>query len=125
MTKEYLEEILTEYGVAFTDSLADRLLKEFEPCEDMVSRGAFEQVMWERDVATEQLKELGYELGQKVEPCEDTISRQAVIDEIYESRKNFNNEFDQGFFADKIKELPSVTPTCKEREKGECPYYAG
>ena len=31
MTKEYLEEILTEYGVAFTDSLADRLLREFKP----------------------------------------------------------------------------------------------
>lgn len=40
MTKEYLEEILTEYGVAFTDSLADRLLKEFKPCEDAVSRKA-------------------------------------------------------------------------------------
>lgn len=38
MTKEYLETILTEYGVAFTDSLADRLLKEFEPCEDAISR---------------------------------------------------------------------------------------
>lgn len=71
MTKEHLESILTEYGVAFTDSLADRLLKEFEPSNDMVSRGVFEQVMWERDVATEQLKELGYELGSKVEPCED------------------------------------------------------
>ena len=40
MTKEYLENILTEYGVAFTDSLADRLLKEFEPCEDAISRQA-------------------------------------------------------------------------------------
>ena len=38
MTKEYLENILTEYGVAFTDSLADRLLKEFEPCDNAVSR---------------------------------------------------------------------------------------
>ena len=31
----------------------------------MVSRGVFEQVMWERDVAIEQLKELGYGLGEK------------------------------------------------------------
>lgn len=30
MTKERLEEILVEYGVTFTDCLADRLLKEFE-----------------------------------------------------------------------------------------------
>ena len=78
MTKEYLENILTEYGVAFTDSLADRLLKEFEPSNDMVSRGVFEQIMWERDVATEQLKELGYELGSKVEPCDNAISRKLV-----------------------------------------------
>ena len=42
MTKEYLETILTEYGVAFTDSLADRLLKEFrqESCDDAISRQA-------------------------------------------------------------------------------------
>lgn len=37
---------------------------EQEPC-DTVSRGVFEQVMWERDVAIEQLKELGYGLGEK------------------------------------------------------------
>jgi len=34
------------------------------------------------------------------------ISEQAVIDTIYESRNNFKNEFDQGFFADKIKGIP-------------------
>ena len=38
---------------------------EQEPCDDMVSRGVFEQVMWERDVAIDQLKELGYSLGEK------------------------------------------------------------
>jgi hypothetical protein len=36
-----------------------------EPCKDVVSRGVFEQVMWERDVAIEQLKELGYGFGEK------------------------------------------------------------
>lgn len=46
----------------------------------------------------------------KTENCEDAISREAVIDEIFVSRKNFNNEFDQGFFADKIRALPPVTP---------------
>ena len=34
-------------------------------CDDMISRGVFEQVMWERDVAIEQLKDLGYRLGEK------------------------------------------------------------
>ena len=38
--------------------------------DDTVSRGVFEQVMRERDIAIEQLHELGYELGQKVEPLE-------------------------------------------------------
>lgn len=42
-----------------------RLLEQ-KPCNDMVSRGVFEQVMWERDIAIEQLKELGYELGENV-----------------------------------------------------------
>lgn len=36
-----------------------------EPSGDVVSRGVFEQVMWERDVAIEQLKDLGYGLGKK------------------------------------------------------------
>lgn len=40
-------------------------VKPQEPCNDMVSRGVFEQVMWDRDVAIEQLKDLGYELGEK------------------------------------------------------------
>lgn len=30
MTKAILEKILTEYGVTFTDALADRLMKEFD-----------------------------------------------------------------------------------------------
>lgn len=38
---------------------------EQEPCKDAVSRGVFEQVMWERDVAIDQLKELGYGFGEK------------------------------------------------------------
>lgn len=36
-----------------------------EPSNDMVSRGVFEQVMWERDVAIDQLKQLGYGFGEK------------------------------------------------------------
>ena len=40
-------------------------VKPQESSEDVVSRGVFEQVMWERDVAIEQLKDLGYGLGEK------------------------------------------------------------
>ena len=41
---------------------------EQEPCGETVSLEAFKQVMWERDIAIEQLKELGYGFGQKIEP---------------------------------------------------------
>lgn len=59
MTKEYLENILTEYGVAFTDSLADRLLKEFEQesCDNAISRqaaiDAFERFIHELGIEDE------------------------------------------------------------------------
>lgn len=38
------------------------------------------------------------------------ISLNAVITTIYDSSGNFKNDFDQGFFADKIRALPPVTP---------------
>ena len=73
---------------------------------DTVSRGAFEQVMWERDVAIGQLKELGYGLGQKVEPCEDAISRQAVLDGL---KGCMCEDWVKTLFATMVKQLPSVT----------------
>ena len=50
--------------------------EEFETVENInndkkVSIGVLEQVMWERDVAIDQLKELGYGLGQKIEKLTD------------------------------------------------------
>lgn len=38
------------------------------------------------------------------------VSLNAVIATIYDSSGNFKNDFDQGFFADKIRALPPVTP---------------
>lgn len=91
------EPILEAYKVAI------RALEQ-EPCEDMVSRGVLEQVRWERDVAIGQLKELGYEFGEKIEPCEDTISRQAVKELYYKD----------GYISfRKICELPPITPQPK------------
>ena len=39
-----------------------------------------EQIKWERDIAIQQLKDLGYSLGEKIRTDGDTISRQAAID---------------------------------------------
>lgn len=37
------------------------------PTIDVVSKGLFDQIKWERDVAIEQLKELGLSFGQKID----------------------------------------------------------
>lgn len=39
--------------------------------KDCVSLGVYEQVAWERDTAIEQLKELGYEFGEKIRTSDD------------------------------------------------------
>lgn len=58
--------------------------------------------------------------------CEDAISREdtlmALTGELTESTDELIHRFIR-----RIKNLPSVNPQpiCKDREKGECPYYAG
>ena len=50
-------------------SRAIKIVKQVaEECKDKhVSIGAYKQVAWERDIAIEQLHELGYEFGQKID----------------------------------------------------------
>lgn len=83
---------------------------EQEP-SDTVSRGAFEQVMWERDVAIGQLKELGYELGQKIEPCDDLISREAALEKMadYVASGYADSTEDFEEYSRIICQLPPVT----------------
>ena len=38
----------------------------------------------------------------------DLISRDVVISTIYDNKSDFKNDFAQGFFADRIRDLPSV-----------------
>lgn len=74
------------------------------------------------------VKEIEKALSQ--EPCDDAISRAKVLEmitdfatlELYIDKHN-HVTFEP--LEKLIKSLPSVTPTCEEREKGECPYYAG
>lgn len=49
MDKEKIEQILVEYGVSFTDALADRLMEEFKPCEDAISRSEVIKSIDERE----------------------------------------------------------------------------
>lgn len=67
----------------------------------------------------------------KQEPSGDLISRQAVL----ETLNDMDNVLDEDRTIENYKELlkecyevlPPVKPQliCEEREKGECPYYAG
>ena len=59
------------------------------------------------------------------ETCEDAVSREAVIKAV--DAHTF--ETNEGLCLDDditciLEEIPSVRPTCEEREKGECPWYA-
>ena len=84
---------------------------EQESCEDMVHIGTLHQVMWERDVAIEQLKELGYGLGQKIEPCEDAISRDAVLKKQYRIDDSATLSTRDVVNVEDIEDAPSVTPS--------------
>lgn len=50
--------------------------------DDRVSAEAYKQVMWERDTAIAQLKELGYEFGEKIRTDDDCISRASLIEHL-------------------------------------------
>jgi len=132
MTREEAIVNLKMIGVAFVEPVTKEQRKliddTFEmaiqalsqkPCEDAistkdaVSRGVFEQVMCERDIAIEQLHELGYEFGQKIEPCEDAISREAVCNIVNDIRDCISVEGYWGIL-ERLKKLPSVT-----RQTGE------
>lgn len=115
----------------YVDEAIDYVIKalEQEPCDDCVSRGVFEQVVWERDTAIEQLRKLGYELGQKIEPCDDCVSRKAVIAEMRNlypdiplvdfnnARLKWTRKYKPYLDCEKVvKSMPSVLP---KREQGE------
>lgn len=86
---------------------------EQEPCDDMVSRGVFDQVRWERDIAIEQLNELGYEFGEKIEPCGDCISRENTLKAMIEQLGIRNEDYlipAEATLYKVVKNMPPVTP---------------
>lgn len=94
--------------------------------ETLVSLGVYKQVARERDVAIQQLHELGYEFGQKIEPTTkndsgvDYISREQALRELKESAEHHANDRREEVLLrrdrDIIRALPSVTP--QEPRKG-------
>ena len=66
-------------------------------------------------------------------PCDDAISREDATAEFIKWQNEVVYAFGRDYLGvriiqsaiDTIRQLPSVQPICEEREKGECPWYAG
>ena len=98
---------------------ADELARKLEQPSDCVSVEVYKQVSWERDIAIEQLRELGYSFGEKIRTSEDCVSRQAVIEIIKKSDACLYEKSDNDGLIEEIKTLSPVTPThgtCKDCE---------
>lgn len=107
----YLQNHTDDYGEeSHTAMMMAMDALEQEQCEDAVSRGVFEQVRGERDIAIEQLHELGYELGQKIEPCGDAISRKDLISHIENQSREWGEDYDAQQILGDIEDMPSVKP---------------
>ena len=81
--------------------------------------GYIAQIKWERDLAIQQLKDLGYGLGEKPRTNGDTVSRQLAIDACH----NWDEGKDAYAYGDMVEErlqkLPSAQPKiirCKDCE---------
>lgn len=98
----------------YVDEAIDMAIMALEQ-DNTVSLEAFKQVMWERDIAIEQLHELGYEFGQKIEPSGDLIRRQAM-DEIKELMTDINGDTVYAVRMSYIRQLPSANPQGSKTE---------
>lgn len=115
---------------------------EQERCEDTVSRQAVLDYIYNdlglgdeengKDVKRQMELERSYKYVKSLpsvtpKTCNDAISRQEVLEYIKGSGAELGHSTENELVCQHIKEFPSVNPQpiCEEREKGECPWYAG
>lgn len=74
---ELYQKVVGYNGGAVDKTVAKRLIDQIPTVNhaDVVSRKTFEQIKWERYIAVEQLKELGYGLGEKIHTEQPEIIR--------------------------------------------------
>ena len=73
MSKEYIEcgALIARYDAEHVGSPGRaRELMATAPAADVISKGLYEQIKWERDVALAQLEEYGVSLGEKADVAE-------------------------------------------------------
>lgn len=105
MTKEKIEKILIEYGVPFTDALADRLLQEWE--KDIDHRAEkYEQAFMDGFESAVDL----YERNKVSQPQGDLISRQ-LVEQITWEEPTYSDPLNVlTEVRDKVRALPSSQP---------------
>ena len=90
---------------------------------DYVSRAVVEQIIWERDTAIWQLRQLGYGFGEKMRTDGDLISRQAAIDAVKEEWDGWSFEYDAetivSYTCEALERLPSAQPEVLAHGEGE------
>jgi len=84
--------------------------------EQFVGIETYQQVCKERDIAIEQLHELGYELGQKIEPCNDAINRQAVLATLDDMDNVLDEDRTVKNYKELLKECYEVLPSVRPQE---------
>lgn len=69
MTKEYIEreKLLQDIEHYHLSDGKFQHWVEIQPAADVISKGLYEQIKWERDVALAQLEEYGVSLGEKAD----------------------------------------------------------
>ena len=95
---------------------------------NIVHTEVLDQIMWERDIAIAQLKELGYSLGEKLRTDGDTISRETTKrlykQELENNLKNPDRNIDFSefveepykLFCDFIDKVPDAKDNHGEKE---------
>lgn len=89
---------------------------------DYVSVGVYKQVTWERDIAIEQLHELGYEFGEKIEPTFKVYQIRRCSGEW----EDYHERVVGCFMSEKKAIAEKERLEVEEAEKGncnECPLY--
>jgi len=122
MTREQIITRVKHSSMYIDDrETADYIINALEqqPC-DCISLEVYKQVIWERDIAIEQLKELGYEFGEKIRTSDDCVNRQATLDAIIKELCIKDESYllpSEKAIYNVVKNMPPVTPThgtCKD-----------
>lgn len=114
VSRQKCKEGMIKYGFHAPDMTVTEFIEDELPpvtpkipiSEDYVSLGVYKQVMWERDIAIEQLKELSYSFGEKIRTSNDCVSRADLLAQINESWETIETKLD---FVNIVKASPSVT----------------